>query len=125
MIEQGTALYETVAIFNIHAPSTILAWKLEHETEGLYALKSKKKGRPSMKKESKSPVPTDGSVEALQESRTFRNGEYLLKKVDSFSSNAGKITNKIKEQVTFELKEQYEVVDLVKVADILHSTYYY
>lgn len=49
----------------------------------------------------------------------------LFKKVELFSSDAGKITNKIKTQVIFELKEQYEVVDLAEVADIPRSTYYY
>lgn len=71
MNEQGTSLYETAAIFNIPAPSTILTWKLKLETEGLDALKSKKKGRLSMKKEtknteSKNPAPVEGTVEALQ-----------------------------------------------------------
>ena len=48
----------------------------------------------------------------------WRMGECLLKKVECFNSNAGKITNKIKVQVIFELKDEYEVVDLVEVADI-------
>lgn len=66
MNEQGTSLYETAAIFNISAPSTILTWKLKFETEGLDALNSKKKGRPIMKKETKIPAPAEGTVEELQ-----------------------------------------------------------
>jgi transposase len=71
MNEQGTSLFETAAIFNIPAPSTISKWKLILETEGLDALNSKKKGRPSLKKEaknaeSKETVPAEGTVEALQ-----------------------------------------------------------
>ncbi|WP_342540387.1 IS3 family transposase [Heyndrickxia sp. FSL K6-6286] len=125
--EQGTSLYETAAIFNISAPSTILDWKLKLETEGLDALKSKKKGRPSMKKETKkSTQPVEGSLEALQaENERLRMENAYFKKVECFSSNAGKITNKIKAQVIFELKDEYEVVDLVEVADIPRSTYYY
>ena len=46
-------------------------------------------------------------------------------KVEYFSSNARKITNQIKAQVIYELKEIYEVVELIKVADIPRSTYYY
>ncbi len=65
MNEQGTSLYETAAIFKIPAPSTILTWKVKLETKGLDALKVKKKGRPSMKKESKKSTPIEGSVEAL------------------------------------------------------------
>ena len=37
--------------FNIPAPSTILNWKKALETQGIDALNPKKKGRPSMKKE--------------------------------------------------------------------------
>ena len=69
MTEHGTSLDETAAIFNIPAPSTILDWKKQFETQGIDALQSKKKGRPSMKKESnKQPkqAPAEGSVEALR-----------------------------------------------------------
>lgn len=71
MNEQGTSLYETAAIFNIPAPSTISTWKLKFEAGGLDALKLNKKGSPSMKKETKitepkKPEPTEGTVEALQ-----------------------------------------------------------
>ena len=49
--------------------STIRKWKKQFETEGIDALQSKKKGRPSMKKESNKQskqAPVEGSVEALQ-----------------------------------------------------------
>ena len=59
MIENGTSLNETAAIFGIAAPSTILQWRRQFETKGFDALQSKKKARPSMKKEtSKQPKPT-------------------------------------------------------------------
>jgi len=51
MIENGTSLTETAATFNIPAPSTVLVWRRQLETQGLDAFQSKKKGRPSMKKE--------------------------------------------------------------------------
>ncbi|MGG0726189.1 transposase, partial [Bacillus mycoides] len=69
MIENGTSLFETAAIFNIPAPSTIIVWKKQLETQGIDALQSKKKGRPSMKKESNKQskqAPVEGSVEALE-----------------------------------------------------------
>jgi len=69
MIENGTSLNETAAIFGIAAPSTILQWHKKYETQGFDALQSKKKGRPSMKKETKNqPKQTlvEGSTEALQ-----------------------------------------------------------
>jgi putative transposase len=52
-------------------------------------------------------------------------GECLFKIVECFSSGTGKITNKIKAQVIFELKQEFDVVELVKVADLPRSTYYY
>lgn len=84
MIEHGTSLLETAAIFGIAAPSTILQWRKQYETQGFDALQSKKKGRPSMKKETnKQPkqVPVEGSSEALQAEidRLRMENEYLKK----------------------------------------------
>lgn len=66
MNEMGTSYVETAAIFNISSPEMIRKWRLRFEEGGIGALESKKKGRPSMKKESKKPAPIEGSVEALQ-----------------------------------------------------------
>ena len=69
MIEHGTSLNETAAIFGIAAPSTLIQWRKQLESNGFDALQSKKKGRPSMKKETnKQPkqVPVEGSPKALQ-----------------------------------------------------------
>ena len=84
MIEQGTSLNETAAIFGIAAPSTIIQWRKQFETHGFDALQSKKKGRPSMKKDSnKQPkqTPVEGSPEALQAEidRLRMENEYLKK----------------------------------------------
>ncbi|EEM19270.1 Transposase [Bacillus thuringiensis serovar tochigiensis BGSC 4Y1] len=43
MIESGMSLFETAAIFNIPAPSTISVWKKQLETQGIDALQSKKR----------------------------------------------------------------------------------
>ena len=43
MNENGTSLRETAA-FNIPSCETLRKWKVAYETEGLDALKSKKKG---------------------------------------------------------------------------------
>ncbi len=70
MNDNGTSIRETATIFNIPAPSTLRQWKRLLETEGIDALKPKRKGRPSMKKEnqkqSKKQQPKEGSVEELQ-----------------------------------------------------------
>ncbi|WP_342505848.1 IS3 family transposase [Sporosarcina sp. FSL K6-2383] len=131
MNETGASLRETASTFNISSPSIVYQWKQLLITKGLDALESKKKGRPSMKKEvkkveSKKTISSEGSVEALQAKIELLEMENAyFKKVERFSSGTRKITNKIKAQVIFELKEQYEVVDLVKVAGIPRSTYYY
>lgn len=101
MNEQGTSIRETAAIFNIPAPSTILQWKKQLETQGMDALEPKKKGRPSMKKENhkttKEPAPTEGSVEALQvELERLRMENSYLKKLNTLVQNKEKSPNKTK-----------------------------
>ncbi len=67
MNEMGTFYRETAAIFNLSSPELIRTWYVRFEQGRMDALESKKKkGRPSMKKESKKPTPIEGSVEALQ-----------------------------------------------------------
>ncbi|MEH7418589.1 helix-turn-helix domain-containing protein [Neobacillus drentensis] len=102
MNEQGTSLYETAAIFNIPAPSTILNWKLILETQGLDALKSNKKGRPSMKEDTKkselkNPAPAEGSVEALQEKiKRLEMENAYLKKLNALVQMQEKLQTKSK-----------------------------
>ncbi|WP_107949992.1 IS3 family transposase [Lysinibacillus parviboronicapiens] len=129
MNETGTSSIDTAALFNISSPGMIRNWQLKFEVGGYDALVSKKKGRPSMKKETKrttKSTPAEGSVEALEARiRQLEMENAYFKKVEYFSSNARKITNQIKAQVIYELKGIYEVVELIKVADIPRSTYYY
>lgn len=84
MIEHGTSLLETAAIFNIATPSTLQSWKKLYEAKGFDALQSKKKGHPSMKKETnkqRKQVSVEGSPETLQAeiSRLRMENEYLKK----------------------------------------------
>ncbi|MDN4493792.1 IS3 family transposase [Ureibacillus aquaedulcis] len=128
MIEHGTSFVETAAMFNIAAPSTILVWKKQFETQGSDALQSKKKGRPSMKKDSikqSKRAPEEGSTEALQAriKQLEMENEYL-KKLGCLSSKQGKITKHDKAQVVFELRHKYPVKALVKFAGLVRSTYY-
>ncbi|MFY0521610.1 IS3 family transposase, partial [Lysinibacillus sp. UGB7] len=128
MIEHGTSLIETAAIFKITAPTSIRVWKKQFETQGMDALQSKKKGRPSMKKESnKQPkqTPVAGSTEALQaEIERLRMENEYFKKVECLSSKQGKITKEDKVKVIFELRHKYSVKALVAFAQIPRSTYY-
>jgi putative transposase len=53
------------------------------------------------------------------------HGECLFKKVECLSSRKGKITEQDKAKVIYELRHEFKVIHLVKVADIPRSTYYY
>ena len=69
MVEHGTSLIETAAIFKIAATSTITTWRKQLEKQGLDALQSKKKGCPSMKNEytqQSKQVLAEGSKEAFE-----------------------------------------------------------
>jgi transposase len=94
MIDTGTSLIETAAIYNIPAPSTILRWKNLLVQQGIDALESKKKGRPSMKKESKKSTPSEGSFEELQaENERLRLENAYLKKLNALVQEERKLKN--------------------------------
>lgn len=100
MTEFGTSTIETAAIFNIPAPSTIIVWKKQLETNGMDALQLKKKGRPSMKKDSNTQpkqAPVEGSTEALQAriKQLEMENEYL-KKLNALVQNKEKSPRKTK-----------------------------
>ena len=83
MIEHGTSLNETAAIFRIASPSTITKWRKQFENKGFDALQSKKKGRPSMKKETnkqpkQAPVNSTDALQARIKQLEMEN-EYLKK----------------------------------------------
>ncbi|MDP5275218.1 IS3 family transposase [Chengkuizengella axinellae] len=128
MIENGTSLNETAAIFKIPEPSTISVWRRKFETQGLDALQSKKKGRLSLKKESNQHQKLSfikGSREELEAriKQLEMENEYP-KKVECLSSNQRKITKQDKAQVVYGLRHKYPVKALVKLAGIPRSTYY-
>ncbi|MED3562816.1 IS3 family transposase [Bacillus xiapuensis] len=130
MNEQGTSIRETAALFNIPSYETVRKWKVAYETEGMDALESKKKGRTSMKKDqqkqTKKVAPAEGSIEALQaEIERLRMENAYFKKVECLSSKQGKITKQDKAQVVYELRHEFPVKELVKLAGIPRSTYYY
>lgn len=101
MNENGTSIFETAVIFNMPSDSTLWTWQHLLETQGLDALKSKKKGRPSMKHKDKKKmgkqVPVEGSIEALQaENERLRMENEYLKKLNALVQNKEKSPNKTK-----------------------------
>ncbi|WP_411504321.1 IS3 family transposase [Brevibacillus centrosporus] len=126
---QGTSIRETAARFNI-SHSLLIQWKKQLELQGLDALESKKKGRPSMQKKNsssmKNQVPAEGSLEALKaENERLRMENAYFKKVECLSSKQGKITRQDKAQVVYELRHEFPVKALLQLADIPRSTYYF
>ena len=84
MQENGVSSNEAAVIFKISSPGMIRNWRTQLEKGKLDALFPKKKGRPSMKKETnKQPkqAPVEGSPEALQAEidRLRMENEYLKK----------------------------------------------
>ena len=95
MKDHGTSPNETATIFNISSPGMIRKWRIQFESQGLDALESKKKGRPSMKKETKKTPPVEGSIEALQaEVEHLRMENTYLKKLNALVQNKEKSPNK-------------------------------
>ena len=84
MNENGVSSNEAAVIFKISSPRLIRKWRKKLETDGYDALISKKKGRPTMKKETnKQPKQSlvEGSTEALQAriKQLEMENEYLKK----------------------------------------------
>ncbi|WP_097160859.1 IS3 family transposase [Bacillus oleivorans] len=124
--ETGTSIREAAAIFNIATHSTVQKWQKSFELHGIDALKPTKKGRPPMKKETNKSQPVKGTEEALRaEIERLRMENAYPKKVESLNSRKGKITEQDKAQVIYELRHEFKVINLVKVAGIARSTYYY
>jgi transposase-like protein len=67
MNETGISSYDAAARFNISSPALIRTWRINVNAYGLDALISKKKGRPSMKKDINPSKQIEGSVKELEE----------------------------------------------------------
>jgi transposase len=94
MNETGTSVLETAAIFHLTAPSTIYTWRMILEEQGIDALYSIKRGRVTMKKESKKKQPIEGSQEALlAEIDRLRMENAYLKKLNALVQEERKSQN--------------------------------
>lgn len=96
----GVTPNEAAAIFNIPSPSTVHKWVKLYNSAGIDALKSMKKGRLSMKKESNKQskrIQVEGSFEALEAriKQLEMENEYL-KKLNALVQSKEKSPNKTK-----------------------------
>lgn len=97
MDNHGTSSYETAAIFKITSPGLIRKWRTQFESIGIDALQSKKKGRSTLKKETKKVTPVEGSVEALREEiERLRMENAYLKKLNALVQSKEKLQNETK-----------------------------
>jgi transposase len=94
MNETGASVLETAAIFHITAPSTIYTWRRIHEEHGIDALYSVKRGRATMKKETKKKQLIEGSQEDLiAEIERLRMENAYLKKLSALVQEERKSQN--------------------------------
>ena len=101
MNETGASLRETASTFNISSPGIVYQWEQLLKSMGLDALRPKKKGRPSMKKEEKKiesqKTISEGSIDALQAKieRLEMENAYL-KKLNALVQEQEKLQTKSK-----------------------------
>ncbi len=83
--EMGASIEEVTAVFNVSSSAIVYKWKNLLETQGIDALKKKKKERPSpMKKQPKNNQPVEGTEEALRaEIEQLRMENAYLKKLQA------------------------------------------
>jgi transposase-like protein len=94
MNDYGTSPNDTALIFNITSPSLIRKWRRQFESQGIDALKSKKKGRPTMGKKPEKNQPIEGSQEALlAEIEYLRMENAYLKKLNALVQEERKSRN--------------------------------
>jgi len=100
MSETGTSSVETAAIFNLPSSGMVRNWRIQFANGGIDALQPKKKGRPSMEKETKlkkvQPL-VEGSLEALRaENERLRMENAYLKKLNALVQEKEKLQTKLK-----------------------------
>lgn len=97
MVEQGTSIRETAAIFNIPSPTTLGKWKATYEAGGKDALELNKKGRKTMKNKKKEIKTVEGSLETLQaENEWLRMENAYLKKLNALVQEKETLQRKTK-----------------------------
>jgi transposase len=97
MKETGASSVKASSVFNIPSARTVRKWQHLWETQGIDALRPKKKGRPFMKKKAKKPQPTKTTEEALRaENEQLRMENAYLKKLHALIQEKEKSANKTK-----------------------------
>ncbi|OXI87005.1 IS3 family transposase [Burkholderia sp. AU31652] len=131
MRSEGLSARETAARFNIRNRTAIGQWKRQYDEGGIDALSPRQRGRPrKMPKPPLTPPPlpeddTRSRQELLDELNFLRMENAYFKKARSLGSSAAAISATQKAQIVLELRQQYPLAGLLKVAGLARSTFYY
>ncbi|QPC46222.1 IS3 family transposase [Mangrovibacillus cuniculi] len=119
------SIRKAAAIFQIPDPSMVRKWIRKWESQGSQAFQEEVRLVDMTKsKNTKQDKQSNPSIEELQKELDYlRMENAYLKKLKGLSS--GKITKEMKAKVIYELRHEFPVKDLVKVARISRSTYYF
>ncbi|MGO6898906.1 IS3 family transposase [Rhizobium ruizarguesonis] len=130
MWKDGLSYRQTAALFDIRNRSCLSDWEQRYETGGIDALTPRRKGRPR----SMSEPPISREPQALQSDEAKSREELLselnylrmenayLKKLGGLNAQA---TSAQKAQVVQALRPLYPLDDVLKLADLSRSTFYY
>ncbi|UGQ44989.1 IS3 family transposase [Massilia endophytica] len=130
MWENELSYGQTAAQFNIRNPGILAAWGRSYENGGLDALQPGQRGKPSKmatateKTEDSPNDDTRTREELLAEVNHLRMEVAYLKKLRALSSTA-EGDSRQKAQVVQELRQQYPIAGLLKLAKLPRSTFYY
>lgn len=94
--ETGASIRRAAAVFNIPSPQTVRTWQHLYETQGIDALKPKKKGRPSLKEKMKKKQELSVEETLRAENEHLRAENAYLKKLNALVQDRAKSANKTK-----------------------------
>ncbi|TQR05962.1 IS3 family transposase [Psychrobacillus soli] len=121
--ETNASYIQTAVHFNLTSPYTVQRWEERFKKAGSDAFVSKKEGPTTMPKNRNTNEKDKNDMAA--EIERLRMEVAYFKKVECLSSKQGKIaTKQDKAQVVYELRHEFPVMELVKLAGIPRSTYY-
>ncbi|MCU5276827.1 IS3 family transposase [Bacillus cereus] len=129
MNNTGASPLQAAAMFNIPSPKTIRKWRTILESQGIEALRKTSKGYSTVKKKKaiapKQKQDKNSQKDLQSEIEYLRMENAYFKKVTCLNSREREITEKDKAYIIFELRHEYKIMDLIRMAKIARSTYYY
>ncbi|WP_374703210.1 IS3 family transposase [Cupriavidus pauculus] len=134
MRRQGLSHREVAALFDIRGSGAIGVWERQYDAGGLEALTPRPRGRRPSKMPQRTPKtkPSRSSgdltrtrEELLEELDYLRMENAYPKKARRLGSSEQDICATQKAQIVLELRQQYPLAGLLRVAGLARSTFYY